>query len=55
MYLSKQKQNISSEPIRFEFKFSAAFGVVDYAAYAFVLIPKLISVSSDEQRHFDLL
>ena len=53
--LSKQKDQIASQPIRLEFKFIAAFGVADYIAYALVLTPKLISISSDGQRHFDLL
>ena len=53
--LSKQKENIASQPIRLEFKFNAAFGVADYIAYALVLTPKLISISSDGQRHFDLI
>ena len=53
--LSKQKDQIASQPIRSEFKFNAAFGVADYIAYALVLTPKLISISSDGQRHFDLL
>ena len=52
--LSKQKDQIASQPIRLEFKFNAAFGVADYIAYAIVLTPKLISISSDGQRHFDL-
>ena len=53
--LSKQKDHIASQPIRLEFKFSAAIDVADYIAYALVLTPKLISISSDGQRHFDLL
>ena len=53
--LSKQKDNIASQPIRLEFKFKAAIDVADYIAYALVLTPKLISISSDGQRHFDLL
>ena len=53
--LSKQKPPIASQPIRLEFKFSAAFGVADYVAYALVLTPKLLSFNSDGQRHFDLL
>ena len=53
--LSKQKQNIASQPIRLEYKFSTAFGVAGYVAYAIVLTPKLISISSDGQRHFNLL
>ena len=52
---SKQKDQIASQPIRLEFKFNAAFGVAKYIAYASVLTPKLISISSDGQRHFDLL
>ena len=53
--LSKQKDPIGSQPIRLKFKFSAAIDVADYIAYALVLTPKLISISSDGQRHFDLL
>ena len=53
--LSKQKDHIGSQPIRLEFKFNAAIDVADYIAYALVLTPKLISISSDGQRHFDLL
>ena len=53
--LSKQKDQIASQPIRLEFKFNAAIDVADYIAYALVLTPKLISISSDGQRHFDLL
>ena len=51
--LSKQKDHIASQPIRLEFKFSAAINVADYIAYALVLTP--ITISSDCQRHFDLL
>ena len=53
--LSKQKDQKASQPIRLEFKFNAAFGVADFIAYALILTPKLISISSDGQRHFDLL
>ena len=53
--LSKQKDNIASQPIKLEFIFNAAIDVADYIAYALVLTPKLISISSDGQRHFDLL
>ena len=52
--LSKQKDQIASQPIRLEFKFNAAIDVADYIAYALVLTPKLTSISSDGQRHFDL-
>ena len=53
--LSKQKDHIASQPVRLEFKFSANITVNDYIAYALVLTPRLVSVSSDGQRHFDLL
>ena len=53
--LSKQKDHIASQPIRLEFKFNAVFGVADYIAYALVLTTKLISISSDGQKHFDLV
>ena len=53
--LSKQKDHIASQPIRLEFKFNAAIDVANFVAYALVLIPKLISISSDGQRHFDLI
>ena len=53
--LSKQKDQIASQPIRLEFKFSAAINVADYIAYALVLTPRLISISSNGQRHFEIL
>ena len=53
--LSKQKDHIASQPIRLEFKFNAALGVDEFIACALVLTPKLISISSDGQRHFDLI
>ena len=53
--LSKQKDHIASQPIRLKFKFSFQFGVADYIAYALVLTPKLISISSDGQSQFDLI
>ena len=53
--LSKQKDHIASQPIRLEFKFNAAIDVANFVAYALVLTPKLISISSDGQRHFDLI
>ena len=53
--LSKQKNQIASQQIRLEFKFIAPFGVADYIAYALVLTTKLISISNDGQRHFDLI
>ena len=56
MYLTypNKKSHIASQPVRFEFEFSAAIDVADYIAYALVLTPKLISISSDGQKHFEL-
>ena len=53
--LSIQKDHIGSQNIRLQLRFKAAIGVVDYIAYALVLTPKLIGISSDGQRHFDLI
>ena len=53
--LSKQKDHIATQPIRLEFKFNAAIDVANFVAYALVLTPKLISISSDGQRLFDLI
>ena len=53
--LSKQKEHVASQPIRLEFNLSSAIDVADYIVYALVLTPKLISISSDGQRHFDLI
>ena len=49
-----QKNFTNSQPIKVEFKFD---GVVlnDINAYALVLTNKLVSISSDGQRHFDLI
>ena len=49
-----QKNFTNSQPIKVEFKFE---GVVpnDINGYALVLTNKLVSVSSDGQRHFDLI
>ena len=49
-----QKNFTNSQPIKVEFKFE---GVVpnDINGYALVLTNKLISISSDGQRHFDLI
>ena len=49
-----QKNFTNSQPIKLEFKFE---GVVpnDINGYALVLTNKLVSVSSDGQRHFDLI
>ena len=53
--LSKQRDIIASQSIRLEFKFNAAIDVANFVAYALVLTSKLISISSDGQRHFDLI
>ena len=53
--LSKQRDIIASQPNRLEFKFNAAIDVAKFVAYALVLTPKLKSISSDGQRHFDLI
>ena len=53
--LSKQKDHIASQPIRLEFKFNAAIDVANFVAYALIITPNLISISSDGQRHFDLI
>ena len=49
-----QKNFTNSQPIKVEFKFD---GVVpnDINGYALVLTNKLVSLSSDGQRHFDLI
>ena len=49
-----QKNFTNSQPIKVEFKFD---GVVpnDINGYALVLTNKLVSISSDGQRHFDLI
>ena len=48
--VSKQKDQIASQSFRLEFNFSANINVADYAVYAPVLTPKLISIFSDGQR-----
>ena len=53
-HIRYQKSFTNSQPIKVEFKFE---GVVpnDINGYALVLTNKLVSVSSDGQRHFDLI
>ena len=53
--LSKQKNRIAAQPIRYEIKVSAATYVSDYTAFAFVSTSRLVSISSDGQRDFDFL
>ena len=47
-----QKNFTKSQPIKVEFKFEGVFPK-DINGYALVLTNKLVSVSSDGQRHFD--
>ena len=55
--LSHQKEYISSQPIRIDFKFRNGFDytTVGYDAFALVLTKKVISISSDGQRQFNLI
>ena len=52
--LRYQKNFESAQPIRVEFKFDGVIPAGIYG-YALVLTNKLISISSDGQRHFDLI
>ena len=49
-----QKNFESAQPIKIEFKFDGVIPTGIYG-YALVLTNKLISITSDGQRHFDLL
>ena len=49
-----QKDFESAQPIKVEFKFEG-FITAGIYGYALVLTKKLISISSDGQRHFDLI
>ena len=50
MYLiSQNKKKLTAQPIRFEFKILANLTVTDYNAFALVLTPRLVLVSSDGQ------
>ena len=53
-YMFSISETYSFQPIKVQFKFD---GVVlkDMNGHALVLTNKLVSVSSDEQRHFDLI
>ena len=53
--ITKQKEHFAAQPIRLEFKFNAAINVADYTAFALALTPRLVSISSDGERQFDLL
>ena len=51
--LPKQKDHIASQSIRLELRFNAAIDLAENIAYAFVLTPNLIRISSDGQRHIE--
>ena len=55
--LRAQKDNPSAQPIQVKFKFRAGYDATtaNYQATALVLTQKLISVSSDGQRQFDII
>ena len=53
--LNNQKEKIAAQPIRLEFKFDGIIDANTYSAFALVLSNRLVSVSSDGQRHFDLI
>ena len=52
--VSYQKKYTNSQPIKVEFKFERVVPI-DINGYALVLTNKLVSISSDGQRHFDLI
>ena len=55
--ITNQKDHIAAQPITIDFKFYNARGidVRDYTAFALVLTNKLISISSDGKRMFDII
>ena len=55
--LRAQKDNPSAQPIRVNFKFRTAYDAVanNYQAVALVLTHKIISLSSDGVRQFDVI
>ena len=55
--LRNQKDNPSSQPISVDFKFRVGYDAVtaNYQATALILSQKIISVSSDGQRQFDII
>ena len=53
-YIRYRKNYTASQPIKVEFKFNGAVPN-DVNGYALVLTNKLVSMSSDGQRHFDLI
>ena len=55
--LTNQKDHISAQPISVDFKFYNVAGtnVRDYTAFALVLTNRLVSISSDRKRMFDII
>ena len=55
--LTNQKDHISAQPISVDFKFYNVAGtnVRDYTAFALVLTNRLVSISSDGKRMFDII
>ena len=53
--LNNQKEKIAAQPIRIEFIFDGIIRANVYTSFALVLSNRLVSVSSDGQRHFDLI
>ena len=55
--ISNQKDHISAQPISIDFKFynDPRINVLDYTAFALVLTNKLVSISSDGKRMFDII
>ena len=55
--ISNQKDHIAAQPISVEFKFynKRDIDVKNYTAFALVLTNRLISISSDSKRMFDII
>ena len=55
--ITNQKDHISAQPITVDFKFYNAPGinVLDYTAFALVLTNRLVSISLDGKRMFDII
>ena len=53
---TNQKEHIGAQPISVDFKFynSPDVNVLDHTAFALVLTNRLISISSDGQKMFDI-
>ena len=55
--ITYQKDHISSQPISVDFKFYnyPRINILNYTAFALVLTNKLVSISSDGRRMFDII